>query len=123
MTGHNLYIFDVMQEDFKDKVLAASHRQPILLDIWADWCSPCLALAPVLDKVLREYEGKVLLAKLDDPVQGRRRGGSFHLGAAGAVRARVSRPPHRVVSSCARVVGCLQPKARNSKLGTCAPCT
>ncbi len=65
MSEHNPYIFEVMQEDFKDKVLEASHRQPILLDIWADWCSPCLALAPVLDKVLREYEGKVLLAKLD----------------------------------------------------------
>lgn len=65
MTGHNPYIFDVMQEDFKDKVLEASRQQPILLDIWAEWCSPCLALAPILDKVLHEYEGRVLLAKLD----------------------------------------------------------
>lgn len=65
MSTHNPYIFDVMQEEFKEKVLEASREQPILLDIWADWCSPCIAIAPVLDKVLREYEGKVLLAKLD----------------------------------------------------------
>ncbi len=65
MGEHHPYIFDVMQEEFKEKVLDASHRQPILLDIWADWCSPCIAIAPVLDKVLREYQGKVLLAKLD----------------------------------------------------------
>lgn len=65
MTGPNPYIFDVMQQEFKEKVLDASHQQPILLDIWADWCSPCLAIAPVLDKVLREYAGTVLLAKLD----------------------------------------------------------
>lgn len=65
MSEHNPYIFDVMQEDFKEKVLDASRRQPILLDVWADWCSPCIAIAPVLDKVLREYAGKLLLAKLD----------------------------------------------------------
>ncbi len=65
MSEHNPYIFNVDQHEFKEKVLAASHQQPILLDIWADWCSPCIALAPVLDKVLREFEGKVLLAKLD----------------------------------------------------------
>lgn len=65
MSDNNPYIFDVMQEDFKEKVLQASHEQPMLLDIWADWCSPCLALTPVLDQVLREYEGRILLAKLD----------------------------------------------------------
>ncbi|MFA5628217.1 MAG: thioredoxin domain-containing protein [Thiohalomonadaceae bacterium] len=65
MNKQNPYIFNVTEEDFKEKVLAASHQQAILLDIWADWCSPCLALAPILDRVLTEYDGQVLLAKLD----------------------------------------------------------
>ena len=59
------YIFDVDVSSFPDKVIAASHTQPVLVDIWADWCSPCLALAPVLEKVMPEYTGRVLLAKLD----------------------------------------------------------
>lgn len=65
MSSDNPYSFDVMEEDFQEKVLDASHQQLILLDIWASWCSPCLALAPVLDTILREYQGQVLLAKLD----------------------------------------------------------
>ena len=38
---------------------------PVLVDFWADWCSPCLIIAPVLKKMIPEYEGKVLLAKID----------------------------------------------------------
>lgn len=59
------YIFDIDGPDFEEKVIAASRRQPVLVDFWADWCSPCLMIAPVLEKVIPEYEGKVLLAKID----------------------------------------------------------
>jgi len=59
------YIFDIDGPDFEKKVLTASHQQPVLVDFWADWCSPCLMIAPVLAKVIPEYEGKVLLAKID----------------------------------------------------------
>lgn len=59
------YIFDIDGPDFEEKVLTASHRQPVLVDFWADWCSPCLMIAPVLAKVIPEYEGQVLLAKID----------------------------------------------------------
>ena len=65
MSEHNPYIFDVDLPEFKEKVLDASRERPILVDIWAAWCSPCIALAPVLEKVLPEYEGRVLLAKVD----------------------------------------------------------
>jgi thioredoxin 1 len=60
------YIFDIDGNDeFQQRVIEASHQQPMLVDFWADWCSPCLMLAPVLTKVIPEYEGRVLLAKID----------------------------------------------------------
>jgi putative thioredoxin len=60
------YIFDIDGKDeFQQQVIDASHQQPVLVDFWADWCSPCLMIAPVLAKVIPEYEGKVLLAKMD----------------------------------------------------------
>jgi putative thioredoxin len=59
------YIFAIDGPEFEEKVIAASHQQPVLVDFWADWCSPCLMIAPVLEKVIPEYEGRVLLAKID----------------------------------------------------------
>lgn len=65
MKNDSPYIFDIDGEEFQQKVIEASHTQPVLVDFWADWCSPCLMIAPVLAKVIPEYEGKVLLAKID----------------------------------------------------------
>ena len=59
------FIFDIDEDQFQERVLEASHSQPVLVDFWADWCSPCLIIAPVLKKMIPEYEGKVLLAKID----------------------------------------------------------
>ncbi|HIO92736.1 MAG TPA: thioredoxin [Leucothrix mucor] len=61
----NNYIFDIDLGDFEEKVITASHHKPVLVDFWADWCSPCLFIAPVLKQVLTQYQGKVLLAKLE----------------------------------------------------------
>jgi putative thioredoxin len=58
------YIFNIDLDDFEEKVLTKSHNTPVLVDFWAEWCSPCLFIAPVLEQVLKQYEGKVLLAKL-----------------------------------------------------------
>ena len=58
-------IFDVSFEDYDDKVIAASHEVPILVDLWADWCMPCLVIAPKLKTLIEEYEGRVKLAKLE----------------------------------------------------------
>jgi thioredoxin 1 len=59
------WIASVDLHDFDSAVLAASHGYPVLVDFWADWCSPCLVIAPVLERVIAEYDGAVRLAKLE----------------------------------------------------------
>lgn len=58
-------IFDVDYEQYDDLVIKASNDKPVLVDLWADWCSPCLVIAPVLKKLVDEYEGEILLAKVE----------------------------------------------------------
>lgn len=58
-------IFEIQLEDFDTLVLQASHQRPILVDFWADWCPPCIAIAPVLQSVIQDYAGAVALAKLE----------------------------------------------------------
>jgi len=50
---------------FQTDVLDASHTTPILVDFWAEWCSPCLVIAPVLEKLMTEFDGAVKLVKLE----------------------------------------------------------
>jgi putative thioredoxin len=61
----NKFIFDTTYEVFDESVIQASFTRPILVDIWADWCAPCLVLAPVLESVLEDYGRTITLAKVD----------------------------------------------------------
>lgn len=57
--------YDVEEANFDELVIARSHETPVLLDIGADWCSPCRVLGPMLEKLAEEHAGQFLLAKVD----------------------------------------------------------
>lgn len=58
-------IFNVMLDDFDEKVIQPSFTMPILVDFWADWCGPCIVIEPVLKKITTDYNGTIQLAKLE----------------------------------------------------------
>lgn len=57
-------VFDATDETFP-QVLELSRTVPVVVDLWAEWCGPCKQLSPILEKVVAELAGRVVLAKVD----------------------------------------------------------
>lgn len=53
----------VTDESFKDEVLESSI--PVIVDFWATWCAPCRIIAPIVEELANEYDGKIKVCKLD----------------------------------------------------------
>ena len=64
-------------QDFKDKVFNYEKEKewsykgslPVIIDFYADWCSPCKMVAPILEELSKEYEGKLIVYKVDTEVE------------------------------------------------------
>lgn len=59
------FIFDATTADFDLSVIENSFDRPVLVDFWAEWCAPCKVLMPLLARIAKEYQGELLLAKVD----------------------------------------------------------
>ena len=57
------FVSEVNDATFEKEVLQS--EQPVLVDFWAAWCGPCKALAPVVDQVAQQYQGKIRVMKMD----------------------------------------------------------
>ncbi len=65
MKSKNTNIFETHHESFDKDVIQKSHQKPIIVDLWAEWCPPCLMIAPVLKGLIEDYDGEILLAKVE----------------------------------------------------------
>lgn len=54
---------EVTTDNFKEEVLQS--EVPVLVDFWAEWCMPCKALAPTIDELANDFDGKAKVGKLD----------------------------------------------------------
>jgi len=56
-------VLELTDDNFEQEVLQSD--KPVLVDFWAEWCMPCKALAPTIDELASEYDGKAKVGKVD----------------------------------------------------------
>jgi putative thioredoxin len=56
---------DVTDATFQTEILDRSEEVPVVVDLWAEWCGPCKTLGPIIEQVIDETDGEVVLAKVD----------------------------------------------------------
>jgi thioredoxin 1 len=61
--GANAKLFEINEQNFTNEVLGSD--KPVLIDFWAEWCSPCRMIAPHVEQLAEEYDGKLRVGKMD----------------------------------------------------------
>ena len=59
------HLINTSLANFEADVLVNSNERPVLVDFWADWCGPCKSIAPILEQLAAEYDGALLVVKVD----------------------------------------------------------
>ena len=54
---------EITSDNFDEAVI--KNDKPVLVDFWAEWCNPCRMLAPVVDQIAQDYDGKAVVGKID----------------------------------------------------------
>ena len=65
LSSHSANIIDVDETNAQAVLIEESQHRLVMVDFWADWCAPCKSLMPILEKMANEYNGQLLLARIN----------------------------------------------------------